>query len=131
MSLAVIFAAIVALVLLVAWGKVHPFLAFVFVSGAAALALGMPPGVIPGVVKQGIGGILGKLLITIVSGAMLGKLVVESGAAQKIATVMVDVFGRQRMAWAMALTGFIVGVPLFYGATACRRWWWASRRWPR
>jgi Gnt-I system high-affinity gluconate transporter len=44
----------------------------------------------------------------------LGKLVVEGGA-QKIATVMVDTFGKSRMSWAMALTGFIVGIPLFYG----------------
>jgi Gnt-I system high-affinity gluconate transporter len=115
MPLAIVGIAILALVALVVWAKVHPFLAFVIVSTAAALALGMPADKVMGVVKQGIGDILGKLLITIVSGAMLGKLVVESGAAQKIATVMVDTFGRSRMSWAMALTGFIVGIPLFYG----------------
>ena len=58
---------------------------------------------------------LGSLLLVIVTGAMLGKLVVESGAAQRIATTLVAAFGKQRMAWAMALTGFIVGIPLFYG----------------
>jgi Gnt-I system high-affinity gluconate transporter len=115
MSLAIVGIAIVSLVALVVWAKVHPFLAFVIVSAAAALALGMPADKVMGVVKQGLGDILGKLLITIVSGAMLGKLVVESGAAQKIATVMVDTFGKSRMSWAMALTGFIVGIPLFYG----------------
>ena len=82
MSLAIVAIAIVSLVALVVWAKVHPFLAFVIVSAAAALALGMPADKVMGVVKQGIGDILGKLLITIVSGAMLGKLVVESGAAQ-------------------------------------------------
>jgi Gnt-I system high-affinity gluconate transporter len=115
MSLLVVAAALVALVVMVAWGKVHPFLAFVLVSAGAAAALGIPAADIPGAIRKGLGTILGDLLIVIVTGAMLGKLVVESGAAQKIAAVMVDAFGRQRMAWAMALTGFVVGIPLFYG----------------
>jgi Gnt-I system high-affinity gluconate transporter len=94
---------------------VHPFLAFILVSAAAALALGMPLADVPGAVRKGIGDILGSLSIVIVTGAMLGKLVVESGAAQRIADTLVGGFGEKRMAWAMALTGFIVGIPLFYG----------------
>jgi len=115
MSLLIVTAAIACLIAVIAGAKVHPFLAFVLVSAAAALALGVPPDRVPDMVRQGVGGILGKLLITIVAGAMLGRLVVESGAAQKIATVLVEWCGRPRIAWAMALTGFIVGIPLFYG----------------
>lgn len=115
MGLAVVAAALVVLVALVAVGKVHPFLAFVVVSAAAAVGLGMPAGEIPAAIRKGLGDILGSLLIVIVTGAMLGKLVVESGAAQKIADILVEAFGRGRMAWAMALTGFVVGIPLFYG----------------
>jgi Gnt-I system high-affinity gluconate transporter len=115
LPLVVIAVAIAALVVLVAWAKVHPFLAFILVSAAAALALGMPLADVPGAVRKGIGDILGALSIVIVSGAMLGKLVVESGAAQRIADTLVRAFGERRMAWAMALTGFIVGIPLFYG----------------
>ena len=115
MSLAIVAAAIVALVVLVVWAKVHPFLAFILVSAGAAAALGMPLGNIAGAVRKGIGDILGSLSIVIVAGAMLGKLVVDSGAAQRIAAVLVAAFGQRRMAWAMALTGFIVGIPLFYG----------------
>ena len=126
MSLLVVAVALAVLVALVAWAKIHPFLAFVFVSAAAGVALGLLPaesaaagrflpGDVPAAIKKGIGAILGDLLIVIVSGAMLGKLVVESGAAQKIASVLVTACGRNRMAWAMALTGFVVGIPLFYG----------------
>ena len=115
MPLVVIAVAIAALVVLVAWAKVHPFLAFVLVSAAAALALGMPLADVPGAVRKGIGDILGSLSIVIVCGAMLGKLVVESGAAQRIADTLVAACGKQRMSWAMMLTGFIVGIPLFYG----------------
>ena len=115
MSLAIVAIAIITLVALVVWGKVHPFLAFVLVSAGAAFALGMPAGDIAGAVRKGVGDILGSLTIVIVTGAMLGKLVVESGAAQRIASVLVKAFGERRMAWAMAVTGFIVGIPLFYG----------------
>ena len=114
-ALLVIAAAIAVLVALVVWAKVHPFLAFVLVSAAAAVALGMPPGDVAGAVRKGIGDIFGTLAIVIVTGAMLGKLVVESGAAQRIADTLVKAFGEKHMAWAMALTGFIVGIPLFYG----------------
>jgi Gnt-I system high-affinity gluconate transporter len=113
--LVIVGVAILSLVALVVWAKVHPFLAFVIVSAAAACALGMPPGDIAGAVRKGIGDILGTLTIVIVTGAMLGKLVVESGAAQRIATTLVKAFGQHRMAWAMAITGLIVGIPLFYG----------------
>jgi len=115
MPLAIVAIAIITLVALVVWAKVHPFLAFVLVSAAAAFALGMPAGDIAGAVRKGVGDILGSLTIVIVTGAMLGKLVVESGAAQRIASVLVKAFGERRMAWAMAVTGFIVGIPLFYG----------------
>jgi len=115
LPLIVIAAAIAVLVLLVAWWQMHPFLAFIVVSAGAALALGMPLEGVTAAVRKGLGDMLGSLVIVIVAGAMLGKLVVESGAAQQIADTLVGACGKQRMAWAMALTGFIVGIPLFYG----------------
>ena len=115
MNLLIVAAAIGLLIVFVTWGKVHAFLAFVLVSIGAALALGVPAPQVADAIRKGIGDILGSLLIVIVSGAMLGKLVVDSGAAQRIAMVMVDCCGRKRLGWAMALTGFIVGIPLFYG----------------
>jgi Gnt-I system high-affinity gluconate transporter len=113
--LLIVATSIVALVAMVVWAKVHPLLAFVLVSAAAAFGLGMPAGEIPGAIRRGIGDILGALTIVIVAGAMLGKLVAESGAAQRIASALVASCGPTRMAWAMAGTGLIVGIPLFFG----------------
>lgn len=115
MSLAIVAIAIMLLVLLVVWARMHAFLAFILVSGGTAFALGMPAAEIATAIRTGIGDILGGLSIVIVTGAMLGKLVVESGAAQRIADTLVAACGQRRMGWAMALTGFIVGIPLFYG----------------
>lgn len=47
-------------------------------------------------------------------GAMLGKLVADSGAAQRITTELVNKFGKKNIQWAVVLTGFIVGIPMFY-----------------
>jgi len=80
----------------------------------AALLLGMPLANIPQSVNKGIGDMLGSLVIIIVLGAMLGKLVGISGAAQKIATSMRNIFGEKYITWAMSVTGFIVGISLFY-----------------
>ncbi|HEV8284373.1 MAG TPA: gluconate:H+ symporter [Chitinophagaceae bacterium] len=114
MTLLILALCIACLILLITWGKVNPFLAFLLVSILAALFLGIPMNKIAQSVNKGIGDTLGSLVIVIVLGAMLGKLVAESGAAQKIAQVLRNVFGYKYMVWAMTLTGFIVGIPLFY-----------------
>jgi Gnt-I system high-affinity gluconate transporter len=105
---------IVTLILLVTWAKLNVFLTFLIISLMAALLLGMPLVQIPKTINKGIGDMLGSLVIVIVLGAMLGKLVGVSGAAQKIATSMRHAFGEKYVTWAMCVTGFIVGIPLFY-----------------
>jgi Gnt-I system high-affinity gluconate transporter len=114
MDILIVGAAIAVLVALVAAAKVNPFLAFLAVSIGMAIALGVPSAEVPALVQKGLGSILGGLTIVIAAGAMLGRLVVDSGAAQRIATTLVSLFGTSRIGWAMAATGFIVGIPLFY-----------------
>jgi Gnt-I system high-affinity gluconate transporter len=111
----VILFCIVLLILLVSWAKLNPFLAFLLVSIAAGLLLGIPVNNVTASVQKGMGDILGGLLIIICLGAMLGKLVAASGAAQKIAEVLVKAVGEKYIQWALVLAGFIIGIPLFYG----------------
>ena len=115
MAFIIIFACIAALILLISWGKINPFLAFLVISIVAGLLLGIPFTKIVGSVQKGMGDTLGSLVIIVVLGAMLGKLVADSGAAQKIAEVMMNAFGVRYIQWALVVTGFIVGIPLFYG----------------
>jgi len=100
---------------MITWGKINPFLAFLIVSIVAGLLLGIPFNKIIASVQKGIGDTLGSLVIIIALGAMLGKLVADSGAAQKIASVMMKAFGTKYIQWALVVTGFIIGIPLFYG----------------
>ncbi|OOQ59193.1 gluconate:H+ symporter [Mucilaginibacter pedocola] len=110
----IILLCIVLLILLVSWAKLNPFLAFLIVSIAAGLCLGIPLTKITRSVENGLGDILGKLTIIICLGAMLGKLVASSGAAQKIAEVLVNFFGVKYIQLALVAVGFIIGIPLFY-----------------
>ncbi|PWU01744.1 MAG: gluconate transporter [Bacteroidetes bacterium] len=114
MSLLIIFICIVALVLLITLAKVNAFLAFLVVSLLAGLFLGIPLTSVTKSVQKGIGDTLGSLVSVIILGAMLGKLVAESGAAQRIATTLMKAFGTKYIQWALMITGFIIGIPLFY-----------------
>lgn len=106
--------AILLLVLLITWAKLHPFLAFLITSIVAAILLGIPLQSIPATLEKGIGGLLGSLAVIICLGAMFGKLVSESGAAQQISSSLMKLCGDKYITWALMLTGFIVGIPLFY-----------------
>ncbi len=114
MALLTILFCIILLVILVSWAKVNPFLAFLLVSITAGLLLGIPLDKISGSVQKGLGNTLGSITIIICTGAMLGKLVADSGAAQKIASVLVNAFGVNHVQWALLIVGFIIGIPLFY-----------------
>jgi Gnt-I system high-affinity gluconate transporter len=114
MALLIILFCILLLVALVSWAKVNPFLAFLIVSITAGLMLGIPMDKITASVQTGLGKTLGDITIIICLGAMIGKLVATSGAAQKIANVLVNLFGVKYIQWALVVVGFIVGIPLFY-----------------
>ncbi len=90
MSFIIVVLCLALLIVLISYFKVDAFIAFLISSILAGIALGIPLEKLPDSVNNGIGSILGGLTLIIVLGAMLGKLVAESGAAQKIASVMVS-----------------------------------------
>ena len=114
MTITILILCILLLVVLITWAKVNAFLAFIAVSLIAGLSLKMPFASVVGSVNKGIGDTLGSVVIIIVLGAMLGNLVAKSGAAQQIAGSMRNMFGPRLVTYAMALTGLIVGIPLYY-----------------
>ena len=107
-------AMLIALVLLVAVVKLNPFLAFIVVSIFGGLALGISSENISKAIQKGIGDMMGSILIVICVGAMIGKLVAESGAAQVISDKIMQLFGEKYITWGLVSTGFIIGIPLFY-----------------
>lgn len=105
---------ILLLVLLIVWAKVNPFIAFLISAIVAGFLLGVPVQLLAGSIQKGIGDLLGGLVVIIIMGAMLGKLVADSGAAQRISEFLMGIFGKKNMNWAMMITGFVVGIPLFF-----------------
>jgi Gnt-I system high-affinity gluconate transporter len=114
MSLIIVLFCISLLIVLISKFKINAFLAFLVVSILAGLFLGMDASRIIVSVQKGLGDMLSSLVIVVVCGAMLGKLAAESGAAQQIASGLMKLFGERYIQWALMLTGFIIGIPLFY-----------------
>jgi len=79
-----------------------------------AIAVGMPLDKAVKSIENGIGTTMGFLVLILGLGSMLGKLVSESGAAQRITAKLIKAFGIKHIQLALMLTGFIVGVSLFY-----------------
>ena len=105
---------ILLLFLLIAKFKLNAFLSFIIVCLFVGIFQGMELANLVQSIQRGIGNTLGFLVLILGLGAMLGKLVADSGAAQQITTQLVNKFGVKHVQWAMVVTGFIVGIPMFY-----------------
>jgi Gnt-I system high-affinity gluconate transporter len=116
MPLLLSFGGIIALILLIVLVKLDTFISFLIVSIALGLACGLNISQISNSMVRGIGNTMGSLVIILGFGAMLGKLVADSGAAQRITSSLTALFGTHHIQWGMALAGLIVGIPLFYTA---------------
>lgn len=108
--------AILGLILLVGIWKWDPFLSFIIIALGLGMSMGMDVSRVAKSIQNGIGATLGDLILIIGFGAMLGKLVAVSGAAQQITDTFVRLFGKRGLPWGMALAGLIIGIPLFYNA---------------
>ena len=106
--------AVVALIVLIARFKLHPFVVLVVVSLALGIVAGMPLGSVVKAFQDGVGGVLGFIAIVVALGTMLGKMMAESGGATRIATTLIARFGERRVHWAIMFVAFIVGIPVFF-----------------
>ncbi len=114
MPLIIVIGGILLLFLLIAKFKLNAFIAFIIVSLLVGVAEGMDILKVVDSIQTGLGKTLGSLVMILGLGAMLGKLVADSGAAQRITTELVEKFGKKNIQWAVVVTGFIVGIPMFY-----------------
>jgi GntP family gluconate:H+ symporter len=106
--------AVTALIVLIARFKWHPFVALIVVSLAMGVSAGMPAGAAVKAFQDGVGNVLGFIAIVVGLGTMLGKMMAESGAAARIATTLIALFGERRVHWAIMVVAFIVGIPVFF-----------------
>jgi Gnt-I system high-affinity gluconate transporter len=114
MPLVIVILGICLLLFLILVVKFNSFLSFIIVALVVGLAEGLNLDKTIVSIENGIGTTMGFLVLILGLGSMLGKLVSESGAAQRITLKLVDAFGLKHIQLALMLTGFIVGVSLFY-----------------
>jgi len=106
----------IALQIFLTYKKVSPFLSLLLVAILAGLFLGMKPEAILLSIRNGVGNTLGGLALIICLGAVLGKILEAGGAAERISTTLINGFGEKNIQWAVLLTGFLIGIPLYYNA---------------
>lgn len=114
MPLFIVAIGIIALLILIMGLKLNTFISLIIVSFGVALALGMPLEEIVKTIEAGLGGTLGHIALIFGLGAMLGKLIADSGGAQRIATTLVNKFGEKNIQWAVVAASFIIGIALFF-----------------
>jgi len=106
--------AIIIVILGVSLFKWHAFISLLIASLFLAIFSGMGLDKIVAAYETGVGGTLGHLIGIIALGTILGKMLSESGAGLQIANYFIKVFGAKKLPWAMFLSGFVIGIPVFF-----------------
>jgi len=106
--------AIVLLVVLIAYCKINPFVVLFSVSLILGIATGMPVHAMVKSFETGVGNVLGHIAIVVALGTILGKMMAESGGAERIARTLISAFGEKNVHWAMMVIGIVVGLPVFF-----------------
>ncbi|KRM24786.1 gluconate:H+ symporter [Limosilactobacillus panis] len=114
MPLLIVLIGVALLIFMIVKLKLNTFVSLVITSFIVALLLGLPLAKIPETIETGIGGQLGHLAIIFGFGSMLGKLVSDAGGGYRIATTLIDKFGRRWIQVAVILASFIIGLALFF-----------------
>jgi GntP family gluconate:H+ symporter len=107
-------AAVAILILLIVRVRLSPFIALTLVSLGLALVAGIPAATIVKSFEAGVGGALGHIALVVGLGTILGKMMVESGGADRVARSVIGFFGARRADWAAMTVALIVGLPVFF-----------------
>ena len=106
--------ALILLLVLVIRYHVHAFIALLVVSALLGLAAGLPPAAIVEAIQKGIADILREVLLLLALGAMLGRMLEVSGAAELIARRVMQAFGDKNTSFAILVASFLIGIPILF-----------------
>ena len=105
--------AIVVMILLISKLKVHPFLAIMGISLLLAILAGIPLTQIPDIIGSGFSGTFTSIGIVIILGAFIGSVLEKTGAALKLADMVIRLVGEKNPQLAIELMGWVVSIPVF------------------
>ncbi len=112
--LALVGISIAVVVLLISWAKLHAFLALMVGALTVSILSGAGVEKAADSFTTGLGNIMGKVGILIVLGALLGRLMADSGGIDQIVATLTRVAGPKRLPWAITAIACLVGLPMFF-----------------
>lgn len=104
---------VAVLIFLVLRTKIHAFIALIIAASLTGLIGGMKPPDVINTITTGFGSTLGSIGIVIGFGVMMGRILEVSGAAERLAFSFLKWLGKRKEEWALALTGYVVSIPIF------------------
>ena len=105
--------AIILMIVMISKLKVHPFLALMSISLVLAIVAGIDLSKIPAMIGVGFSGTFKSIGIVIIFGTIIGTVLEKTGAALKLADMVVQLVGQRRPELAMLIMGWVVGIPVF------------------
>lgn len=112
--LLIVVSAVLLLLFMVLKLKISAFIALLLTSIFVGVLTGMPLSDISRSIQEGMAGTLGFVVTVVGLGAIFGQMLESSGGAESLADYLLKKFGKERAPWAMVLTGFMVGIPVFF-----------------
>lgn len=113
MIIVIVFLAIAFIVLSSTVLKLHPLVGLLLAALGVGIAAGLPIDKLADTIGKGFGDLMSKIGIMVILGCVIGAILDRSGAAAKVADVILKLFGEKRPALAMSIIGAIVGIPVF------------------
>lgn len=102
------------IILLITWLRVHPFLALTIGALGVGLAAGMEAAQALTSFTTGFGSTVGGVGVLIALGAMYGKLLADSGGADRVVDTLVSRSSPRMLPWTMGVVGAVIGLPMFF-----------------
>lgn len=113
MIVVIVLLAVVFIVLSSTLLKLHPLLGLLLAAIGVGIFAGLPIEKLAETIGKGFGELMSKIGLMVILGCVIGAILDRSGAAIKVADVILNLFGEKRPALAMSIIGAIVGIPVF------------------
>ncbi|KAE8127018.1 MULTISPECIES: GntP family permease [Bifidobacterium] len=109
-----VIASIIVLILLVTVAKLHPFVSLILAGLVVGIGSGYGPVNTITSFSTSFGSTMASVGILIGLGAMLGRVLMDTGAADSIVDTLVSRSSKAMIPWTMAVIGALIGLPMFF-----------------
>ena len=113
MIIFVVFLAIIFIIISSTWLKLHPLVGLLVAALGVGIFAGLPVDKLAETIGKGFGELMTKIGLMVILGCVIGAILDKSGAAIKVADIILNLFGKKYPSFAMAVIGAIVGIPVF------------------